>query len=108
MNIFHQDKHPSSKGYNAKYIDITDKWSVKRQEIRDKILFINTTIQLESMSKSSEDIGNPKLLCEELYKLRTEYDNISSQEREEKEKLIQKYQRERCRYFGKNPYRKYI
>jgi hypothetical protein len=79
-----------------------DKWKAKRQEIRDKIAE-TATAQARIMLSEEDDIGNPAQLCEELSKLRLEYTEITVQEKEEREKIMNDYMQQIMGNMGNPP-----
>ena len=79
-----------------------DKWKSLRQGIRDKIAETATT-QARLMLSEEDDIGNPAQLCEVLSKLRLEYTEITVQEKEEQEKIMQEYTNQTIINMGNPP-----
>jgi predicted secreted protein len=94
MEIF-RNNESTTKKYKTMYLELSDKWNIKRKELQDKIIS-NTKKQIEIMSNETDDIGNPTLLCEELYKLRLEYEDIITQEKKEEAYITQIYYEQMC------------
>ena len=90
MDILTSNQTTSNNSNTIELQESKDKWKSSRQGFLDKIVETTTT-QTRLMLSEQDDIGNPAQLCEVLSKLRLEYTKIIAQEKEEHDKIIQKY-----------------
>ncbi len=88
MDILTSNQTTSNNSNTIELQESKDKWKSSRQGIRDKIAE-TATAQARLMLSEQDDIGNPAQLCEVLSKLRLEYTEITVQEKEEQEKIMQ-------------------